>query len=121
MKKAWLTEQNSVSAMLAAVLHPQHQDVPRIMPIIDSLEAAGIVAGRIIKALTEPFDLSGRQGQVSASIGISLLPAQADNANQLLHNADVAMYHAKRQGKANFQFYAPDLEAHVQVKDRTAG
>jgi diguanylate cyclase (GGDEF)-like protein/PAS domain S-box-containing protein len=90
-----------------------------IMPLIDSLEAAGIVAGRIIKALTEPFDLNGRQGHVSASIGISLLPAQASSANQLLHNADVAMYHAKRLGKANYQFYDSELETSVHVKDRT--
>jgi diguanylate cyclase (GGDEF)-like protein/PAS domain S-box-containing protein len=90
-----------------------------IMPLIDNLEAAGIVAGRIIKALTEPFDLSGRQGRVSASIGISLLPAQANSANQLLHNADVAMYYAKRQGKANYQFYDPELETNIHVKDRT--
>ncbi|MHB1207131.1 MAG: diguanylate cyclase domain-containing protein [Rhodospirillaceae bacterium] len=89
-----------------------------IMPLIDHLEAAGIVAGRIIKALTEPFDLNGREGRVSASIGISLLPSQADSASQLLHNADVAMYHAKHLGKANYQFYDSALEATVKVKDR---
>ncbi len=89
-----------------------------IMPLIDSMEAAGIVAGRIIKSLTEPFDLGGREGRVSASIGISLLPAQADSATQLLHNADVAMYHAKHLGKANYQFYDPALESTIKVKDR---
>ena len=89
-----------------------------IMPLIDNMEAAGIVAGRIIKSLAEPFDLNGREGRVSASIGISLLPAQADSASQLLHNADVAMYHAKHLGKANYQFYDAGLEATVKVKDR---
>lgn len=89
-----------------------------IMPLIDNFEAAGFVAGRIIKSLTEPFDLGGREGKVSASIGISLLPAQASTAGELLHNADVAMYHAKRQGKANYQFFRPELEATVKVKER---
>ena len=89
-----------------------------IMPLIDNFDAAGFVAGRIIKSLTEPFDLGGRQGNVSASIGISLLPAQASTAGELLHNADVAMYHAKRQGKANYQCFRPELEATVKVKDR---
>ncbi len=89
-----------------------------IMPLIDNFDAAGFVAGRIIKSLTEPFDLGGREGNVSASIGISLLPAQANTASELLRNADVAMYHAKHQGKANYQFYRPDLEATVKVKDR---
>ena len=89
-----------------------------IMPLIDNMEAAGIVAGRIIKSLTEPFDLNGREGRVSASIGISLLPAQAESATQLLHNADVAMYHAKHLGKANYQFYDAALESTIKVKDR---
>ncbi len=89
-----------------------------IMPLIDNFEAAAIVAGRIIKSLTEPFDLAGREGRVSASIGISLLPAQAASADELLHNADVAMYHAKRQGKANYQFYRPELEKTVELKPR---
>jgi len=89
-----------------------------IMPLIDNFEAAGFVAARIIKSLTEPFELGGREGNVSASIGISLLPAQAPDAPALLHNADVAMYHAKRQGKANYQFYRPQLEDIVKIKDR---
>jgi diguanylate cyclase (GGDEF)-like protein/PAS domain S-box-containing protein len=89
-----------------------------IMPLIDNFDAAGFVAARIIKSLTEAFDLGGREGHVSASIGISLLPAQANNADELLHNADVAMYHAKRQGKANYQFYRPELEDIVKIKDR---
>lgn len=92
-----------------------------IMPLIDNFDAAGFVAGRIIKSLTEPFDLGGREGRVSASIGISLLPAQASSAGELLHNADVAMYHAKRQGKANYQFYSQELGQTVKVKDRDLG
>ncbi len=82
-----------------------------IMPMLDSLDAATVVAGRIIRSLGEPFDLDGRQGHVSASIGISILPEQAADAPGLLHNADVAMYHAKRSGKAMYKFYAADLEA----------
>ena len=89
-----------------------------IMPLIDNFVAAGFVAARIIKSLMEAFDLGGRQGKVSASIGISLLPAQANDAPSLLHNADVAMYHAKRQGKANYQFYRPELADVVKIKDR---
>jgi diguanylate cyclase (GGDEF)-like protein/PAS domain S-box-containing protein len=82
-----------------------------IMPLIEGLEAASMVADRIIRSLSEVFDLDGKPGRVSASIGISILPAQASDASSLLHNADVAMYHAKRQGKANFQIFTPELEA----------
>jgi predicted signal transduction protein with EAL and GGDEF domain len=85
------------------------------MPMLDSLDAAAVVADRIIRSLGEPFDLDGRQGNVSASIGISILPAQATDASSLLHNADVAMYHAKRSGKAVYKFYATGLEAPPEV------
>ena len=77
--------------------------------------AIGLIAGP--ESPPNPAPIRGRR--VSASIGISLLPAQANTANQLLHNADVAMYHAKRQGKANYQFYDSGLEDQINVKDRT--
>lgn len=87
-----------------------------IMPLLDSLEGAAVVAQRILNSLTQPFDLKGQEGRVSASIGISIFPAQAADAQQLLHNADVAMYHAKRQGKANFQIWKPDFEAEAETR-----
>lgn len=81
-----------------------------IMPLIDNIDSTVVVANRILKSLVEPFDLDGQKGQISASIGISMYPDQASDDKQLLHNADVAMFHAKSQGKANFQFYRDGLE-----------
>lgn len=81
-----------------------------IMPLIDNIDSTVVVADRILKSLTEPFDLEGQTGQISASIGISMYPDQAADDKQLLHNADVAMFHAKSQGKANYQFYREGLE-----------
>jgi diguanylate cyclase (GGDEF)-like protein/PAS domain S-box-containing protein len=87
-----------------------------IMPLLDSLDGAKLVASRILASLTQPFDLAGKEGRVSASIGISIFPAQAGDAGQLLHNADVAMYHAKRHGKANFQIWRQELEADAEAR-----
>lgn len=81
-----------------------------IMPLIDNIDSTVVVADRILKSLVEPFDLDGQKGQISASIGISMYPDQASDDKQLLHNADVAMFHAKSQGKANYQFYRDGLE-----------
>lgn len=81
-----------------------------IMPLIDSIESTVVVAERILESLTEPFDLDGQEGRISASIGISIYPEQADDDKQLLHKADVAMFHAKSQGKANYQFYRAGLK-----------
>jgi len=85
-----------------------------IMTDVDGEEGAARVARRIIDSLAKPFDLStdggaAREGHVSASIGIALLPRDGDTAEDILRNADAAMYHAKDHGKANFQFYRPAL------------
>jgi diguanylate cyclase (GGDEF)-like protein/PAS domain S-box-containing protein len=87
-----------------------------IMPLLDSLDGATRVAGRILMSLTQPFDLNGQEGRVSASIGISMFPAHAGDAERLLHNADVAMYHAKRHGKANFQVWRQEFETGAEAR-----
>jgi diguanylate cyclase (GGDEF)-like protein len=81
-----------------------------IIPLIDDIESTIVVADRILESLIEPFDLNGQIGQISASIGISIYPGQANDDKKLLHNADVAMFHAKSQGKANYQYFREDLE-----------
>lgn len=68
---------------------------------------------RILHALKQPFSLGDNQVFTSASIGIAVYPFDADNIEDLLKSADVAMYRAKEQGTDNFQFYTMDL--HVKA------
>jgi diguanylate cyclase (GGDEF)-like protein/PAS domain S-box-containing protein len=65
---------------------------------------ASTIAGRILERLGEPFHLDGRRMFVSASIGIAL-STTSDTPEGLLHNADTAMYYAKSNGKARFEFF----------------
>jgi diguanylate cyclase (GGDEF)-like protein/PAS domain S-box-containing protein len=69
---------------------------------------ASVVAARILERLGEPFYFEGRRMLVSASIGIAL-SSTGDAPEELLHNADTAMYHAKTNGKARFEFYNEGL------------
>ncbi len=78
---------------------------------VDSSNDAARVAGRILEALSAPFDLGGHEVVVDASIGIALYPDDGRNADGLLMHADLAMYHAKSRGRANFQFYHQELNA----------
>jgi diguanylate cyclase (GGDEF)-like protein len=48
---------------------------------------------------------------ISCSVGISVYPDDGIDVNTLMMNADVAMYHAKKSGRNNFQFFAPDMNA----------
>ena len=84
-----------------------------IMPNLHDAKDAPLVAQRILEALAKPFDLDDTESFVSGSIGITIFPDDASDANNLLKNADAAMYRAKDLGKANFQFFTSDLNAEV--------
>ncbi|MDT8859888.1 sensor domain-containing diguanylate cyclase [Alkalihalobacillus sp. MEB130] len=71
-------------------------------------EAEGI-ANRIIEFVSKPFSVNEQELHVSPSIGISLYPEDGEDREELIQNADKAMYHAKRKGKGNFQFYNENL------------
>ncbi len=67
------------------------------------------LAQKIIDILEQPIDVEGHTVYVSSSIGISLYPEDAKNAQDLLKNADAAMYKAKDEGRNNFQFYSAEM------------
>jgi predicted signal transduction protein with EAL and GGDEF domain len=80
-----------------------------LLPELRDRLAAGSVANRILHELERPFMLGETQVFVTASIGIATYPADGRSAAELLRNADTAMYHAKQQGKAAFQYYSGEM------------
>jgi diguanylate cyclase (GGDEF)-like protein/PAS domain S-box-containing protein len=75
---------------------------------VQSEADASSVAARILERLGEPFYFEGHRMLVSASIGIAL-GSTGDTPEQLLNNADTAMYRAKTNGKARFEFFNEGL------------
>ena len=71
---------------------------------------------RILQALRSPFVVHGAQAATTASIGISVDVDGTSSVEELLRNADIAMYAAKRAGKARFEFFEPAM--HVAALDR---
>ena len=76
---------------------------------------AAIVAARILERLSEPFQFEDRSMFVSASIGIAL-GFTGDTAEELLRNADTAMYRAKTNGKARFEFFNEGMREMVVTR-----
>jgi diguanylate cyclase (GGDEF)-like protein len=64
-----------------------------------------VVAEKILRALEAPAHVEGEDLRLAASIGISLYPADAGDAEALLRNADAAMYRAKRAGGGQYRYY----------------
>ena len=73
-------------------------------------------AGRALKVMTPPFQIQGAEVFVSASIGIALFPQDGTDAMDLLKNADVACYHAKSQGRNNFQFFTQEMNVNADAR-----
>ena len=76
-----------------------------ILDDICQTQDAAVVARRIITEVARPFILEGQETCLTVSIGISIYPDDGCDIVTLIKHADTAMYHAKDQGKNNFQFY----------------
>jgi len=81
------------------------------------IEKIAEIADGILQKLSHPINLSGHQVVIGTSIGIAVYPNDATSYDELLRNADMAMYHAKEEGKNNFQFFMPAMnkQAHHRL------
>ncbi|KWV85541.1 phosphodiesterase DibA [Pseudomonas fluorescens] len=82
---------------------------------------AAALAQRMLNAMKDPFIFDGNQLFISASIGISLFPSDALSAEQLLRNADSALFKAKSAGRESYALYTEELTAHAQHRVEIAG
>ncbi|MBL7261885.1 putative bifunctional diguanylate cyclase/phosphodiesterase [Paractinoplanes lichenicola] len=79
-------------------------------------EAAEVVGERIVAAIKEPFRVAGREVFIGASVGIAISREAEQSSEELLHNADVAMYRAKKDGPSRVLLYQPYM--HAEALDR---
>ncbi len=76
---------------------------------LQSADDLSLVAGKILRALNQPFIMEGKEIFVTASIGAALYPRDGDHGEALLRNADVAMYRVKEHGRNSYRFYTPEM------------
>jgi len=74
------------------------------------------LAGRIIASISEPFDIVGHQVVIGTSVGIAVAPADGSEPDQLLRNADMALYRAKAEGRGTYHFFQSDMDAQMQAR-----
>ena len=86
-----------------------------ILPEMQEVYNAGMVAKKILAEINKPMVINEKEITISASIGIATFPAAAEDATNLIKNADAAMHRAKHEGRNNYQFYQADIhDAYMQ-------
>ncbi|MDP2169436.1 MAG: EAL domain-containing protein [Rhodocyclaceae bacterium] len=87
-----------------------------IMSDLADTDRVSKVAQEILLALAEPFVLDTESVFVTASLGITIFPGDADNVESLLKNADQAMYAAKAQGRNRFSYFTTSMQVAAQTR-----
>lgn len=85
--------------------------IPDIDPTAGITPDITLIADKILAAISQPFVLHGHEISTTASIGVALYPRDGTSFDDLLKNADSAMYHAKEKARGSYQFYSPELNA----------
>jgi len=74
------------------------------------------LASRLVEVVGAPYDIQGHQVIIGASIGISLAPDDGSDPDQLLKNADMALYRAKMDGRGTYRFFEAGMDARAQAR-----
>ncbi len=82
-----------------------------LIETVSDLTNITAIAERIKSHLATPLNIAGREIFISSSIGISVFPGEVQDYEALLRTADIAMYHAKSEGRNTHAYYSPDMDA----------
>lgn len=110
----------SVSGNEMTLARPGGDEFALLIKNCSQLVQAAALAQQVINALKAPFAIAAHQLFVTASIGISLFPGDALTAEQLLRNADSALFKAKGDGRECYALYTEELTAHAQQRVQLA-
>jgi diguanylate cyclase (GGDEF)-like protein/PAS domain S-box-containing protein len=80
-----------------------------LLPDIKHIESSTMIAQKVVDAFQDPFIVDGHDIHITTSIGIATYPANSEDADTLVKNADIAMYRAKDFGRNNYQQFSPTM------------
>jgi two-component system CheB/CheR fusion protein len=87
-----------------------------VATLLPDAEVVNTIADRIGSVLAVPLEIDEVTLSISPSIGISVYPEDGSDPEALLKHADIALYHAKDQGRGNHQFYTPEMNARLRER-----
>ncbi|MVS99436.1 sensor domain-containing protein [Devosia marina] len=83
---------------------------------VEGSDLAAKVADRIVKAMRAPMNIGGQQIEIGASVGIAVGPGDGTSTDQLVKNADLALYKAKSEGRSTYHFFEAGMDAKLQQR-----
>jgi diguanylate cyclase (GGDEF)-like protein/PAS domain S-box-containing protein len=104
--KSWMRDQDTVARMGG-------DEFVLMLSGVQSASDAAVAAQRVVDLMSAEFNIHGQSLNVTCSIGISLFPDHGTDGENLIKNADAAMYSAKQNGPNNVQFFTDHLNAQM--------
>jgi diguanylate cyclase (GGDEF)-like protein/PAS domain S-box-containing protein len=83
---------------------------------VDRIADVQQLGDRLLARFSRPFELDGHEVIVTASIGVAMIPTDADEPEQAMHNADIALYRAKSEGRNRFRFFETGMDARLRER-----
>ena len=87
-----------------------------ILGRIERPQQAGALAACLVEAVGAPYEIDGHSVIIGASVGIATAPGDGRASDQLLRNADMALYRAKKEGRGTFRFFEAAMDAQLQAR-----
>ena len=80
-----------------------------ILPDLETVDDAAVIADNLLEVISDPCMIDGNEIEITTSIGISIFPEDGCEGDHLIKHADAAMYHAKKNGRNNYQFFTNEM------------
>ena len=89
-----------------------------VVPGLSALQDdAATLAARLVQAIAEPYEIDGHPVVIGCSIGVAVVPEHGTRSDEILRNADLALYKSKNAGRNCFNLYLPELKAEADQRD----
>lgn len=87
-----------------------------ILETLSNPNSISALAEDLLATIEQPFSVDDNEAHIGLSIGIAIYPSDGETAEELIKNADTAMYHAKNEGKNTFRFFSSELDQQAKTK-----
>ena len=87
-----------------------------IAPNAAHADDIALLAARLVEDVSKPYELDGEQVKIGLSVGIAFAPLNGTRPDQILRNADLALYRAKAEGRGNFRFFESKMDSEIRER-----